>query len=110
MVAVAALPPQAYVEETHAAREAAAVFARGWLPIRRGDQVEEPGDYITIDVAGYQAIVSRHSDGQLHAFANSCRHRGARLLDGRGNCTHIRCPFHNWTYHVDGRLTGAPQM
>ena len=52
----------------------------------------------------------RGRDGALRAFANTCRHRGARLLDGSGNCRAIRCPFHRWTYALDGRLLNAPAM
>ncbi len=61
-------------------------------------------------MAGVPIIVIRDTAGHLRAFANSCRHRGTQLLEGEGNCGRIACPFHSWTYALDGRLIGAPKM
>ena len=62
------------------------------------------------DVAEQQIILLRDSNKKLCAFANVCRHRGARLLDGQGNCKGLRCPFHSWFYGLDGKLIAAPHM
>ena len=104
------LPPACYVEEVHATAEIDRIFRRTWIGIGRADRFASPGDYAAIDVAGQSVIVLRDRDGTLRAFANTCRHRGARLLDGEGNCRGIRCPFHSWAYKLDGSLAGVPHM
>ena len=103
------LPPVCYVDAGWARHEAA-LFRRGWIGVGRADQVAEPGAYRTLDFAGQSLILLRDREGVLRAFANSCRHRAARLLDGAGECRGIRCPFHSWAYRLDGRLVAAPHM
>ena len=90
--------------------ETEAIFRRRWIGIGRADRFAASGDYESLEIGGAPAIVLRDKDAKLRAFANSCRHRGARLLDGAGNCRVIRCPFHTWSYRLDGTLTGAPHM
>jgi phenylpropionate dioxygenase-like ring-hydroxylating dioxygenase large terminal subunit len=63
-----------------------------------------------MDVAGVPLILLRDRTGTLRAYANTCRHRGARLLSGTGNCRGIRCPFHSWAYKLTGVLAAAPNM
>ncbi len=104
------LPPAAYVSDAFAKLEQDRIFRRGWFGIGRADRFVTAGDFETLDVAGQSIIVVRDRDGNLRAFANSCRHRGARLLEGAGNCRGIRCPFHAWAYKLDGSLVGAPHM
>lgn len=104
------LPPACYVSEEIASIEIERIFRRSWFNIGRADRFAAAGDYEAIDVAGQSLIVLRDKDGALCAFANSCRHRGARLLDGEGNCRGIRCPFHSWAYKLDGSLAGVPHM
>jgi phenylpropionate dioxygenase-like ring-hydroxylating dioxygenase large terminal subunit len=67
-------------------------------------------DYFTIDFTGVPVIVVRGSDGEVRAFANTCRHRGALLAEGEGNCRAFRCPYHSWAYDIDGAMIAAPQM
>jgi Rieske 2Fe-2S family protein len=88
------------------------IFARDWLLVGRGSQLSEPGDYVTVDVAGESVIIVRQSDGAVRAMLNVCRHRGARiLLSERGSCARmIRCPYHSWSYGLDGSLVGAPNL
>ena len=81
-----------------------------WNFIGRADRIPNAGDYFTIEFAGVPVIVMRGSDGEVRAFANTCRHRGALLLEGEGNCRAIRCPYHSWTYDIDGKLIVAPEM
>ena len=72
-------------------------------------EILEPGDWRTLEYLGESVIVIRGDDGQLRAFANVCRHRGSRLLDGGAGCARVlTCPYHGWSYARDGRLVGVP--
>ena len=104
------LPPNCYHQSDILAREQGAVFQRGWLPVGRADMVRRPGDYVTIEIADVSLILLRDKLGDLRAFANTCRHRGAQLLAGGGTTDMIRCPFHCWTYRLSGELIGGPHM
>ena len=84
------------------------VFGRGWIFVGREQRIPRPGDYLTFDEAGWSLIVLRDRDGRVRAFDNTCRHRGTRLLDGRGTVQAIRCPYHDWKYALDGRLRHVP--
>lgn len=106
----ATLPPECYWRQDWFDYELKAFFHNGWLGAGREDRCKQPDDYHTIKVADVPIILIRDNRNQLHAFANSCRHRGARLLTDSGNCQVIRCPFHRWTYATDGRLLNAPKM
>ena len=104
------LPPRCYSDRDVTAQEIETFFRKGWLGIGRVDQVAEPGAYRTLDMAGQAVILTRDWEGNLRAFANSCRHRGARLIDGASTCNGLRCPFHSWFYGLDGALVRAPNM
>ena len=104
------IPPAFYTSEDLLNEELKIVFQRNWIGIGRADRFAVYGDYETMNLGGKPVIVLRDQEGVLRAFANTCRHRGARLLNGQGNCKHIRCPFHAWTYKLDGSLSGAPSM
>lgn len=104
------LPPEFYVSPAVSDLESEKIFRASWLGIGRADRIAAPGDYATLDIAGQAIIVLRDKNKRPRAFANTCRHRGARLLDGDGNCQGIRCPFHSWAYKLDGALAAAPHM
>jgi len=104
------LPPACYTSPGFYRREVQTIFMKVWNFIGRADRIPDAGDYFTIEFAGVPVIVMRGADGEVRAFANSCRHRGALLLDGEGNCRAIRCPYHSWTYDTDGTLIVAPEM
>ncbi len=106
----ATLPPQCYTGNEIFSWECGELFQRTWVGVGRADRWKGTGDYSAIDVAGTPIIILRDRTGQLRAFANSCRHRAAKLLEGEGNCDAIRCPFHRWTYALDGRLLLGPKM
>ena len=91
-------------------RETEAIFRRKWIGIGHAGRFALAGDYEAIEVGGVPVIVLRDRQGALRAFANTCRHRGARLLQGAGNCRGITCPFHSWSYKLDGSLAGVPHM
>ena len=104
------LPAACYHRDEVQHVEVENIFRQNWLGLGRADRFTEAGQYEAIDIAGVPLILMRDNDGKLHAFNNSCRHRGARLLDGRGKCRGIRCPFHCWNYSTDGRFVAAPHM
>jgi phenylpropionate dioxygenase-like ring-hydroxylating dioxygenase large terminal subunit len=94
------------------AQERERVFARAWICIGRGEQLERPGDFFLADVAGESLIVTRGKDGRVRAFDNVCRHRGTRICtEAAGRFAgSIRCPYHAWTYALDGTLLAARTM
>ena len=104
------LPPACYSGTDVLAAELSGLLRRSWLGVARADELKAPGDYRVLELAGTSTILVRDDEGRLRAFANVCRHRGTRLLDGAGNAAHIRCPFHGWTYGLDGSLRGATRM
>jgi carnitine monooxygenase subunit len=72
-------------------------------------EIAEPGEWRTLEYLGESVIVIRGDDGEIRAFANVCRHRGSRLVDGTGGCAKVlTCPYHAWSYGRDGRLVGVP--
>jgi len=102
------IPPLCYTDEALVQAEVDALFRSDWIGIGRSDLVASPGDYATLDIVGQPIIIVRDHAGVARAFANTCRHRDARLLDGTGRCSGIRCPFHSWAYKLDGSLAGVP--
>jgi phenylpropionate dioxygenase-like ring-hydroxylating dioxygenase large terminal subunit len=104
------LPAWCYTAPDFYAREVERIFVPGWHFVGRADEVPEPGSYLAVDTVPGPIVLLRDADGRVGAFANTCRHRGARLLDGHGRCRTIVCPYHAWTYGPDGRLLGAPGM
>src|SRR5690606_26462242 len=81
-----------------------------WLLAGHLSELPEAGDYVTLEAAGERALVIRAADGSLRAFHNVCRHRGSRVVSGEsGSCRRsIVCPFHGWTYNLDGSLKNVP--
>lgn len=104
------LPAWCYTSAAFHARELERAFLNRWLFVARADEVPAPGDWLALDTVGGPILLVRGRDGAVRVFANTCRHRGARLLDGRGSCRAIVCPYHAWTYDLEGRLVGAPRM
>ena len=104
------IPPICYSSDEHLARETEMIFRNKWIGIGHAGRFKQAGDYETMDIGGVPIIVLRDKESRLRAFANSCRHRSARLLDGEGNCSGIRCPFHSWAYKLDGTLAGVPHI
>ena len=106
----ATLPSRWYVDPGMLETERAAIFARTWQAVGHAEWVAEPGRYFGCDIAGEPVLVTRTANGRLRAFSNVCRHRGAELCAGRGEGAVIRCPYHAWTYTLDGALHGAPEF
>jgi choline monooxygenase len=106
-----ALPAHCYVDAAFHVFERDAVFARSWQLVGRAEQVAGNGDHIVAEVAGVPLVIVRGDDGVLRALHNVCRHRAGPLAtcDGKGARALI-CKYHGWTYALDGRLRGAPEM
>ena len=93
------------------AEEQAKIFATQWVCVGHQSQLARPGDYFVQQVAGESLIIVRDQKGAVRGFYNVCRHRGTRLCEeASGHCAAIQCPYHAWTYGLDGRLIGAPHM
>lgn len=107
----ATLIPAAYASQEFFDIERERVFATSWIAVGTTCQVEKPGQVILADVAGRSLIVTRNDQGELRAFHNVCRHRATKLLEGVctvGRNRKIRCPYHSWTYDLDGNCLGTP--
>ena len=90
--------------------EMRSIFQRNWIYFCHASQIPEEGDYQTGDIAGQSIYVLRDRDGGIRGFFNVCQHRAHQLLSGSGNVKAvIRCPYHSWTYELDGSLRGAPK-
>src|ERR1700678_2578068 len=87
-------------------------FFEDWLCAGRADNIPNAGDYFLREIAGESIIVVRSDSGCVEAFYNVCRHRGTRLCSGEQGsfAGRIQCPYHGWTYGLDGRLIGATHM
>ncbi len=105
-----ALPASYYTDEQMYRLEEEVIFRRGWIPVGRVDQVARPGDFFPFDLVGTPLIIVRDKDGALHALSASCLHRFMPIAEGAGNRTSFQCPYHLWTYALDGQLIGAPEM
>jgi choline monooxygenase len=100
-----------YVDPQILELERRSVFARSWQVVGRADQVREPGRYITCEVAGEPILVVRGTDGVLRGFFNVCRHHAAAIMTtSEGKTETLRCPYHGWTYNLDGALIVTPEF
>jgi Rieske 2Fe-2S family protein len=118
------LPQEYFVSSETFAKEQEKIFAKQWLLVGHQSQLKKSGDFFLATIAGESLIVVRDQPptreatasqgsqrGEIRAFYNVCRHRGTRLKEDRcGHASAIQCPYHAWTYGLDGRLIGAPHM
>jgi len=87
------------------------IFLKSWLYVGHHSQVPEIGDFFVFRIAGESIIIVRSADDQINALINVCRHRGSRVcLEEQGNAARFVCPYHAWTYDLEGNLKGAPQV
>lgn len=104
-----ALPAWVYNNSEMTRLEHERILMPSWQIVCHVNSIAKTGDYETFDLGPESVLVLRDRDGSIRAFHNVCRHRGARLLDGAGNCpATITCPYHGWTYRHDGGLIGMP--
>ena len=105
------IPAPWYTDPAVAALERAAVFGQGWQLAARLDQLTRPGQYVTCEVAGEPIVLVRGDDGVLRGFFNVCRHHAAAVMTlPAGQAAQLRCPYHGWTYGLDGALKGVPEF
>jgi choline monooxygenase len=104
------VPPAIYSDAEIAKLELARIFRADWLCPGLAADIPNPGDYVTWNIAGQPIYCVRGRDGGIRTFANVCLHRMMTLLQDRGNCQRITCPYHGWTYDIDGRVIGAGHM
>jgi phenylpropionate dioxygenase-like ring-hydroxylating dioxygenase large terminal subunit len=103
------LPPAAFTSPAVYTYEMERIFARSWVHVADLPDLRVPGDYVVAAIGPTPVVVVRGHDGEVRAFLNACRHRGATVAEGRGNCgRQLRCPYHAWSYGLDGRLIGVP--
>jgi len=104
------IPAPWYVDPRVYELEKKAVFG-GWQMVGRLDQVREPGQFFTVEVAGEPLVIVRGRDGGLRAFFNVCRHHAAAVAtEEQGQASSLRCPYHGWTYSLEGELRGTPDF
>lgn len=105
-----AMPRSVYLSEAFMGEELEHIFAKDWICVGRRTQFANAGDYVTTEIAGRPIMVILTAEGTLRAQSNVCLHRMSTLLEGQGNTARIVCPYHAWTYNLDGSLRGAPAM
>jgi phenylpropionate dioxygenase-like ring-hydroxylating dioxygenase large terminal subunit len=104
------IPPACYADTEFLKQEIIAIFHRGWVSLGRSDRWLNAGDYSAMEIGDIPVIVVHNKAGELKAFANCCRHRCSRIMSGDGNSNKFKCPFHWWTYDLDGKLQVYPRM
>jgi phenylpropionate dioxygenase-like ring-hydroxylating dioxygenase large terminal subunit len=105
------IPARWYTDKRVADLELQNVFSRNWQAMARVAQVEKPGQYVTATVAGEPIVAVRGSDGKLRAFYNVCRHHAMTVMNEPcGQAQHMRCPYHGWTYNLEGELRGMTEF
>ena len=103
------LPGWVYHDPEYFRVELRRLIRPSWQIVCHANEIPGPGDWRTLEIAGESILVIRGTDGAVRAFANVCRHRGSRLVDGGAGCAkRLTCPYHAWTYAMDGRLVGVP--
>ena len=105
-----AMPAQFYTSPDFLALEEDHLLRREWLCVGHVDEIRNPGDFYTTDLLGELLIVLRNQDGTVRVLSNVCRHRGNQIAQGSGNQRKFVCPYHTWTYGLDGDLLAAPFM
>lgn len=104
------IPSSWYTDNRIFELEKETVFSQ-WHVSARVDQLSKPGDYVTTDIADEPIVVVRGNDNQIRAFFNACRHHAAAVMnEPQGNCAQMRCPYHGWTYSLEGELKGTPDF
>ena len=108
----ATLPAAFYTDDTYYRREMERLFGRMWIVAGRTEEVARPGQFVLREVLGESVVITSNAAGAVNAFYNVCRHRGTKLCtEAAGTFAgSIQCPYHAWTYDLDGRLIGAPHM
>jgi phenylpropionate dioxygenase-like ring-hydroxylating dioxygenase large terminal subunit len=102
------VPADVYTSEPRFAEEVDVLFLDQPLVLCLSGALPAPGTFLTVELCGTPIVVTRARDGRVRSFANACRHRGVRVADGCGEARRLTCPFHAWTYDLEGKLVGLP--
>jgi choline monooxygenase len=107
----ATIPASWYTDERIYALELQTVFPQSWQLVARTDQLQQRGSYVTGEIAGEPVVVVRGSDDVLRGFFNVCGHHAAAVMtEPAGTANQLRCPYHGWTYSLEGELKGTPDF
>jgi Rieske 2Fe-2S family protein len=108
----ATLPGSYYTDPAVFAAEQAKIFQTLWFCTVRSSELDKPGAFRTVDVGGENILITRTRAAEIRAFFNVCRHRGARIQTQESGHVErtFRCPYHSWTYDLDGPLVAAPNL
>ena len=105
------IPACWYTDECIAELERENIFGRTWQAVARSGELGEPGEFVTTDLAAEPLVLVRGTDQRLRGFYNVCRHHAAALAtEPHGSASIFRCPYHGWSYGLDGSLKGAPEL
>ena len=105
------IPASWYTDENLYKLELQTVFSRSWQFAARLDQLTQPGNYVTTDIAGEPIVIVRGTDNVVRGFFNVCRHHAAAVMtEPEGKASQLRCPYHGWTYSLAGELKGTPDF
>ncbi|MEQ9258628.1 MAG: aromatic ring-hydroxylating dioxygenase subunit alpha [Roseovarius sp.] len=105
------LPARCYIDPEYYRQDVEQIFYKTWQYVGHKSQFANPGDYVTAKIADQNIVVIRNKTGELQGFHNVCKHRAHELLSGEGNIKNvIVCPYHAWTYDLDGKLRSGPYL
>lgn len=104
------MPSSFYSDPALLELERRELFGNEWVCIGRVDEIPTPGDHLTFQLCDEPLVAVHGEDGVVRVLSNVCRHRGALVVDGRGSSTHLLCPYHHWSYGLDGGLQRAPRL
>ena len=102
------LDPGAYTSQRFYDAERDNVLLRSWRVVAYADELKSPGDAVPVTIGGLSLVVARSASGRLEAFFNTCKHRGHQLVESAGQYQLFSCPYHRWTYSLEGDLLGTP--
>lgn len=106
----ATVPASHYTSPEHLAREQATILSRWPQLVALSGELALPGSFLVRDLPVGSVVVTRDAEGSVHALANVCRHRGARVAEGEGAGRRLTCPYHAWSYHLDGTIASVPDQ
>ncbi|NOX31992.1 MAG: aromatic ring-hydroxylating dioxygenase subunit alpha [Actinobacteria bacterium] len=110
LASATSLPASYYTSVDQFEVERRSAWTNSWVSVARVEDLVQPGDFVAATIASDPIVVTRGRDGGLNAFANVCPHRGSTIVEGSGTASSLQCPYHNWTFRLDGTLAAAPGM
>lgn len=102
------LSPECYTDDDIFAAESKAVIRSGWISVARSSQIPDPGDWVVVETCGESVLIVRTRTRGVSALSPVCRHKWVQLVEGSGHSPTFVCPYHRWSYDLEGRLRGAP--